>query len=164
MKALQKIIASIVLFGGGLLIGSVIISSANSLTTPNQPGSANDPLVTKSYVDEQIQAVLNGHDPSGEPAAPASGHEWEVVELRQGQSLITDIGTEMIVRNGKTVVISSAVNGIADVTSGVDLVDGDEIKTNHLLINPGEERGIRPAESVTGTIFVMVRGEYTITD
>src|SRR5690625_2400450 len=165
MKALHKMMASILLFGGGLVIGSVIISSAAGLSTPDQPGGSDDPLVTKSYVDQQIQAAIDGGYTGGEAPAPTEQEEpWEIVELSPEQTLMGEIGTELIVRNGKTIIISESVDGIADVTAGVDLVDGDQITNNHLLINPGEDRGIRPEKSITGTIFVMVNGDYRIVE
>lgn len=157
--SLQILLLSVILFGGGLMIGSVANILADGSFSTNQPGSADDPLVTKSYVDEQIRAALRGETPG---TAPSAAHELAIVQLRPGQTLIAHAGTEMIVRNGKTVVVSETEDGIPDVTIGADIKNGEVVENNHLLISPVDGRGIRPHEEVTGTIFVMVRGNYTL--
>lgn len=148
--------------GIGLIIGSMVTSSADGLLDPNQPGSVNDPLVTKSYVDEVVQKLvrqeIKGHTGAG------AGAELEVVQIRAGQVLYAGAGTEVIVRNGRTIAVSDGKNGIPDVTQGADIMAGQEIQTNHLLIFPTEGRGIKPHESTTGTVYVMVRGDYLIVD
>lgn len=160
MKNIRKILLAVVLFGGGLWIGSLFVSQAESITGGNLPGSADDPLVTKSYVDEQIRAALSGKTPGSSAGA---SQELTIVQLKPGFTLIADAGTEMIVRNGKTVVVSDSVDGIPDVTTGTDVRNGEVVENNHLLISPVAGRGIQPHESVTGTIFVMVRGNFTLT-
>lgn len=158
---LNKLLFTMVLFGGGLLIGSMVIVNADF--GGNQPGTASDPLVTQSYVDQSIEAAVkkeveNIRDSVGSGASS----ELVVVQLRPGFAIHGRVGTEFIVRNGKAIVFSNSVNGIPDVTSGKDILDGEVIENNHHLINAGEGRGIRPHKDITGTIYVMVRGEFTL--
>jgi hypothetical protein len=159
-RKLKVLLVTVLLFGSGLTIGSVANLWADSFLHSPQPGSADDPLVTKSYVDEQIRKALSGKAPEL-PEATAT-QELAIVQLKPGQTLVAHAGTEMIVRNGRTVVVSDSVDGIPDVTAGKDIKNGELVSNNHLLISPVEGRGIRPHEDVTGTIFVMVRGNYTI--
>lgn len=105
----------------------------------NTPGSSEDPLVSKSYVDEALS--------------------YEVVHTTAGQSLIGGAGTEMILRSGEATAIDNGSNGVSDLTSGADLMSGVSVQTNHLLLVPrADGRGI-----LTSTeCYVMVRGEYTL--
>lgn len=165
MGQIRKLILAVALFGGGLWIGSMMIANADF--GGDQPGTATDPLVTKSYVDEKIAGAVAAEieklKESGDWGGGGSGDvSMEVVKLRQGFKIVGEVGTEFIVRNGKTVVFSNSVNGIPDVTAGKDIQNGELVENNHHLINAGEGRGIKPHEDTTGTIFVLVRGEFTL--
>lgn len=153
---------AVLLIGAGFWIGAIVTSNADGLNDPNQPGSVHDPLVTKSYVDEKITQLVR-QEIKGQVSS-AGAAELQVVTLKSGQVLYAGKGTELIVRNGKTIAVSDSSNGIPDVTQGADIPAGEEIANNHLLVFPSEGRGITPAPETTNTIFVMVRGEYVIVD
>lgn len=68
MKNSLKVIAAAVLIGGGVWAGSLLNTTAEGAGVTNQPGTADDPVVTKSYVDQQIRQALNG----GVPTTPAT--------------------------------------------------------------------------------------------
>ncbi|NBI30574.1 hypothetical protein [Chengkuizengella marina] len=161
-KHITKIALSALLLGGGYLAGTTIPSLANTFNS-EQPGSANDPLVTKGYVDQTIDKLIE-EKLAGTDLTIGGGlsSSLEVVKLQPGQALYPNVGTEMIVRTGKTVAFSDTSNGLADVTGAKDVLNGVAVENNHLLINPGVGRGIKPHESVDYTIYVMVRGGYTI--
>jgi len=58
---MKKTVLLVAVFALGVVSGSMIwTSSANNtgLVDPNQPGSVNDPLVTKSYVDEAVASKV----------------------------------------------------------------------------------------------------------
>jgi hypothetical protein len=166
-----------ILLGGAIWLGSVIVSNADGGTTSAQPGSVDDPVITKSYFDQQINqkiaeaiAKQQPTTPSQTPSPtlpPATGgggadSALEVVQLPPGKTLYAGAGTELIVRTGKTIAVSSDDNGIPDVTAGKDIAAGQAIETNHLLIFPREGRGVKPDPKSTGDIFIMVRGSYII--
>lgn len=177
---LWKKIAGLCVVAGAVYIGSTVSVSSNSPV----PGSIDDPIVSKSYVDEQIAKLrleLTGKvsapvsspapAPTPEPTpapAPApnppgtgsGGAQTLVVEeLQAGQTLIGGAGTEIIVRTGKAVVVTNSYGeGIPDVTGGKDLKGN--VPLNHLLLVPRSDgRGVRVTE---GPCFIMVRGEYMI--
>ena len=111
------------------------------------PGSEQDPLVSKSYVDSKIEALLS----------PAVVEQMEVVELpadkTNSPSRHRDHRPER-----SAVVIDSVSGGLCDVTAGKDQ-KGENAPANHLLLVPRDDgRGI---QAVSGTI-VMVRGTYTL--
>jgi len=120
--------------GGGFLLGR----RAQAQGSGPQPGSAEDPVVTKSYVDQFTTL--------------------QVVSLQAGHQLIADGGTEIILRAGKATAIATG-GGVADLTGGRDLKQGEAIAANHLLLIPRSDgRGLT---AVTDAILV-VRGTYTI--
>ena len=67
----------------------------------HHPGTTDDPVVTKSYVDQQIQQALNsGSGGSTNPTNPTnptepstSTDEVKNVALKPGKILIADAGT-----------------------------------------------------------------------
>lgn len=117
------------------LLGVNVVAWAAS----DNPGSEGDPVVSKSYVDAKTS--------------------FSPIQLTQGQKLIGAEGTEMILRSGEASAIDNGVNGISDLTSGMDLMTGNQVVLNHLLLVPRSDgRGI----SALTDIWIMVRGSYTI--
>lgn len=127
-------------FGRGLAAGDQVL-----------PGSEEDPLVTRSYVDSYVDSSLS--------SALSQSAAMLVVELEPGQRLIASAGTEIILRAGSATALDSHRGGLADVTSGDDIRHGQEIGRNHLLIAPRDDgRGVL---AVTSAVL-MVRGAHTI--
>jgi hypothetical protein len=167
MKTGWKVATAVVLVGGSVWAGSLLNMQAEGAGTT--PGTADDPVVTKSYVDQAIQQALGG-GVSSSPSAPStrdtgsssSSDEIKIVEVKPGKILIASAGAEFIVRAGKAVVYSADVNGVADLTDGKDIPNGGTVTNNHLLSFPREGRGIQVQEGDTHNLTVMVRGGYQI--
>ncbi|EOS54132.1 MULTISPECIES: hypothetical protein [Paenibacillus] len=167
MKTGWKIATAVVLIGGSVWAGSLLNMQAEGAGTT--PGTADDPVVTKSYVDQAIQQALGG-GVSSSPSAPSTGDtgsssssdEIKIVEVKPGKILIASAGAEFIVRAGKAVVYSADANGVADLTDGKDIPNGGTVTNNHLLSFPREGRGIQVQEGDTHNLTVMVRGGYQI--
>jgi len=160
-----KLMLSVLMLGIGVTVGSMTTSlRADSMTNGNQPGSVNDPLVSKSYVDEKVAEIVRtelGKQQGNGGGSGSSSRSLVVIELNPGETLYAGEGTEMIVRNGKAVSVSSNSNGIPDLTDGADLKAGAVIPNNHLLLFPRDDgRGVRPHQDQKKTVFVMVRGSY----
>jgi len=103
------------------------------------PGSAYDPLVSRSYVQQLVS--------------------FSLVELTEGQRLIGGEGTEIILRSGEATAIDNGFNGVSNLTAGVDLMTGNIVELNNLLLVPrADGRGIH----ATTDAWVMVRGSFTI--
>lgn len=103
------------------------------------PGTSEDPIVAKSYVDPRVS--------------------YAPVQLTMGQSLIGGEGTEIILRSGIATAIDNGANGVSDITAGKDLMTGNDVGLNHLILIPRDDgRGI----TAVTDIWVMVRGDYTI--
>lgn len=86
--------------------------------------------------------------------------KFAVLELKRGQKILADESTEIILRSGVATALGSASGGISDITKGCDLVTGDSIEKNHLIIIPRTDN--RGLEVKSNTIFVMVKGKYRI--
>ncbi len=131
----------------------------------SEPGTESDPLISLSYLEEKLDELKDYIDSkvanNGEqiPSNP-SDNSLVVVELFNGQMLIGDAGSEIILRSGSATAITSPSGGLSDVTAGTDITEGKPIPANHLLIIPRSDgRGIFVTKNST---FVMVRGGYTI--
>lgn len=188
MKSTYKIALAAFLIGGGIVAGTVMNSSVDGASSGGQPGTADDPVVTKSYVDQQIANALKGGSSAGSSSAPAtttptpaqtgssnsaasggasngntsSGEAIKVVELTPGKKLLAKAGAEFIVRNGRAVVYSMDSSGAIDITDGKEIFHNQAIMNNHLISFPRDDRGIQVKEGETNDIVVMVRGGYSV--
>ena len=132
------------------------------------PGSDNDPLISKSYIDqvvipqikqfvEERLASVNNND--GGQTANTETPAFTVVNVEKGKKVICSAGTELILRSGQATIIATPKGGLADTTSGYDLPDGTPMPPNHMLIVPlADGRGIKADTD----IIIMVKGGYNI--
>ncbi|WDM21659.1 hypothetical protein [Paenibacillus polymyxa] len=192
MKSRYKVSFAAVLLGGGIVVGSLMNNSVNGASSTGQPGTADDPVVTKSYVDQKIaQAIKGGGTASNTSSkttsstAPATNtttsntmssgtsnaaksstveqaEALKVVDVKPGQKLIAKAGSEFILRNGYAVVYSMDASGAIDITSGTEIAHNQAVDKNHLLSFPREGRGIQVKEGQKFGLVVMVRGGYTV--
>lgn len=130
----KNVIISIVALLVLVLGTSMVIAGTGS-----EPGSEIDPLVSKSYVDSRTA--------------------FTPISLVAGQRLIGGEGCELILRSGQATALGTEVNGVSNLTLGMDLMTGAEVGTNHLLLVPRNDgRGI---VAITD-IWVMVKGDYVV--
>ncbi|WP_178023352.1 hypothetical protein [uncultured Paenibacillus sp.] len=168
MKTGWKVAMAVVLIGGSVWAGSLLNMQAEGAGTT--PGTADDPVVTKSYVDQAIQQAMGGGGGSTAPSTPSTGGSGsgsseagiQIVEVKPGKILVAAAGAEFIVRSGKAVIYSADSNGVADLTDGKDITNGGAVANNHLLSFPREGRGIQVQEGDTHNLTVMVRGGYQL--
>jgi len=183
-----KLGAAAAVVGAIIVIGSIFLSIERILPESGRPGSADDPIVTKSYVDEQIRRALSGEtvgeSGSGMSALNARIAELEarinelekqlekakaevpytVIRLKAGHMLLGEMGTEIVVRTGRAYVHSNPENGIPDLTDGVDLKADTLVPNNHLLMVPREGRGIKVMPDYPNDVYVTVKGEFVEID
>ena len=121
-------------------------------------GSADDPVITKSYLDSVIDDIKNSVG-----SGSGSGGEYKVLEgLEAGTIVVGGASTEMILRSGSALayIPSSASGGISDLTSGSNLANGKAISANHLLLFPRDDG--RALQVTKNNTYIMVKGEYSI--
>ena len=136
-----------------------------------EPGSASDPLVTLSYLNEtflgqimtqvdQKIAARNSQllQQSGGTGSASSG-EFTVVTLSKGQTLTGGIGCEVLLRIGSASCVSPSNPGLIDETTAAALNNGGALAVNHLYMMTIEGRGVKAGAATTK---LLVRGTYTI--
>lgn len=125
------IIAGVALYHAGTVQGA---ASA-------QPGSVADPLVTKSYLEEQLSKVAGA---------------FVRVTLEKGQEIYLQAGSEALIYDGSGTVLG--VGGLVDITTG-ELVRRENAMTKyHMYLSPSDASGFVAKAATT----VFVSGSYTI--
>ena len=125
--------------------------TVTTTTPPPAPAETEAVQVETEAVPAETEAPANS-------AMPIT--DYDVVYLTKGQTIVGS--SEFILRSGSAISTCPGINGITDITDGVDLTDGMEIPWNHLLLVPRDDgRGI----TVTSVeAYIMARGQYTILD
>ncbi|WP_373232251.1 hypothetical protein [Cohnella sp.] len=138
-------------------------SSIAQADSSGAPGLADDPIVTKSYVDAKVAALVKAElDKLGPIGGGGGSAELAVVTVPFGKKIIVGAGGELIVRNGKAIAYSPDANGLSDMTDGVDIAPGKPITTNHLILFPRADRGVQANPNQKNGLIVLVRGSYAI--
>ena len=143
---------------------AIACATAAFCFTTAQDYSAADPLISKSYLDSVFFKQVTDYVDTKVASAPAAAAktEYEVITLTKGQSLYAASSLEFILRPGSSAAVVSPVtaNGIADLTNGSELYNGQNIPINsYCLIPRGDGRGII---CTSDTAYIMVRGSYEI--
>jgi len=134
--------------GTVLLCGTLLFQAYHGASAGRgEPGSADDPLVTRSFVEDYVQKHAGG------------GLTWEIAELKAGQVFAGKAGTEFILRSGRATVVDPTGSGIPDLTTGANLTNGSSVPANHLCLVPrADGRGLK----ATTAVIVMHRGGYDL--
>ena len=145
-----------------LIITGLLVITGSAMAF-SEAGTDKDPLVTLSYVNNRIEQLKNYVDEKIEAKENKEGSSQEltIVELKKGEILIGESGTELILRGGKAKAYGVEVNkGLTDITAGKDIDDANSLLPyNHLLIVPrSDERGVYGEEDA----ILMVRGDYEV--
>lgn len=152
--------------GAFTMVGMMTLNAAAP-----QGGSAGDPLVTKSYVDEKVSEVIDlvstvieqGQNENTNPNtdnnsnAGSSSMTYQAIgPIEAGQVIYGGEGTEIILRGGSAKAVCPGENGLSNLTNGTDIANEKEIPLNNLVVIPRRDgRGIR----IESTAYIMVRGE-----
>jgi len=136
----------------GFIIGVAALGLAFVVSA--QPGGADDPLVSRSYLNArlaEVQHLLN--------QAPAHNCATYVpIFLFAGQTLLGHEGSEIILRSGAGVGVAHE-NGLVNMTTGGEIFHNDPVSINHLLIVPRTDgRGVFATENS----YFIVRGGFEI--
>lgn len=167
--------AGAAVLAAGVTAGLFAVRAWAAARPAPEPGSADDPVVTRSFVEEYVTRALQGLTPAAPgapgtvPAAPGTGVAapppaplpLEVVQLAPGQRLVAEGGTEIILRTGKVKVATepASLGGLSDLTAGRDVANGQDVAANHLLLVPRSDgRGV----VATTAAILLVRGAFAV--
>ena len=119
----------------------------------------SDDIITEQ-ADTPAQETVPDSNDSQQPVPTAS---YTLLELREGEYIMAESICEFIIRPGSHVVCVSPfeAQGIADITNGIEVLDGNEISINAYCLIPrgGDGRGLRV---IGEKAYIMIRGDYTI--
>lgn len=107
------------------------------------PGSVSDPLVTKSYLEQQLAKVSGG-----------SGAFLQV-SLSKGDSVQLAAGSEVMIYSGNATVTGN--DGLVNLTSGELFKSGNSLVRYNLYLSPSGSSGL----AASGAVVVFIRGSYT---
>ncbi|MEW5919803.1 MAG: hypothetical protein AB1796_02385 [Bacillota bacterium] len=168
------------------LLAGFVLGQGVGANTGMIPGSEQDPLVTASWVEAKLNAFAQALKEEqqerqkledrmrqiegverplpAQPGAPIRIVEpapvYTVVVVEAGKKMLTGEGTEFILRSGRArAVVPIEGTGLVNLTTGKNLVDGDPIERDQLLLSPRDDgRGII---TETQAIF-LVKSKYRI--
>jgi hypothetical protein len=145
-------------------------------------GTQSDPLVTLSYINnvftkyvmniftqeldtrvaeleedinEKVAAIEAAYGKTGEIAERST---YKVENLSDGQTIVCQRGTEIMLRLGKAYVIAPASPGLIDTSTASILENGKYLVANHMYMVTINDRAIK----ASGNTYVVIRGDYVI--
>jgi hypothetical protein len=114
-------------------------------------GSETDPIVSKSYLEKYVRENSGG--------ATAGAPLFEIIQLSLNQTILLGESTQLILRSGEGTAVAG-LNGLSDITEGINLDNNAIVKKDHLLISPKNDgRGIKITSEIA---YILVCGNYTI--
>ncbi|MEA1974118.1 MAG: hypothetical protein U9N10_01025 [Bacillota bacterium] len=141
-----------------ILILLLIIQFTVSISIATD-GGTSDPLVTLSYLELKFSEFTEYVDYKiGDNVS--EGRSYEIVNVKAGNKIIfTSETTEFILRSGEASAIASENGGLANLTEGVDLKTGENVKLNNLILIPRNDgRGIL----ANTDLWIMIKGQYEL--
>lgn len=147
-------------------------------------GGESDPLITKSYLEEQITPALrNEVNATAEAemdhklvelnqelealrqqvsATMVGGTgQYEVITLSKGDSMVLNVGTQVLVRSGTARATSTENPAFVNLTQGSTINTGSNLTANNLYLASATGRSILATADDT---LVMVYGGYVLQD
>ncbi len=112
-----------------------------------KPGSVNDPLITKSYLDSYISNLgISGDVNAG----------YKKVALTKGKTIVGHEGTEILLYSGSAKAYAKKAD-IVNMTIGEAVSDGMSLGKYCIYLCPDKESGI----TAMSDVIVFVKGSYT---
>ena len=129
-------------------------------------GSEEDPLITKSYLDEVLQPELEQRfETELENAISAVESEksgdFVVITLYKGQTVTCGVGCEVMLRIGSAEAKGVDYPVLVDTTKGESVASGTSMVTNHLYMVTIAGNGFKAKADNTK---LLIKGVYTIND
>ena len=129
-------------------------------------GTKDDPLITKSYLDEVLQPELEQRfETELENAISAVESEksgdFVVITLYKGQTVTCGVGCEVMLRIGSAEAKGVDYPVLVDTTKGESVASGTSMVTNHLYMVTIAGNGFKAKADNTK---LLIKGVYTIND
>lgn len=125
------LLMAVLIFGAGLIVGAVTAD----------PGSNEDPLITKSYLDTRIEEF---NKDTG----------YQKITVSKGRSLVCATGAQLIVVSGNV----KANAALIDTTKGKKTAKSKNLTKNHSLLVTKDNTSVKSS----GSSVVYVLGQYKL--
>ena len=107
--------------GAAIVTGTVLFCSGITVgAATGEPGSAGDPLITKSYLDAQLADV-----------------GYVCVTLAKGETVFLKQGSQVILYTGS----ASVTGNLIDITAGNLAASGNKVQKYHSYLAPADGSG-----------------------
>ncbi len=121
MDRFQK--KSFLMTGAAVLTGTLLFCSGMTVgAATNEPGSAGDPLITRSYLEAELEGFTGG---------------FECITLSKGETMTVKQGTQLILYTGTAKIVGSMI----DTTDGNLVGNGTKTVKYHTYLAPADESG-----------------------
>ena len=169
---------------GAALCAALVLAALCGGAALAATGDKNDPLVTKSYLDQTVipdivsqvetkaaarQSELEKNlaaqieqykkDVAAMGTGGGSGASYTLVTLTSGQTMSLEVGCEVMLRVGTATVNAATSPALIDVSTGGTINSGTSLTKNHLYMATIEDRTIKPTAA---TVKLLVRGGYSV--
>ena len=126
------------LAGGMVLVGTLLFCSGMKVgAATNEPGSEGDPIITRSYLEQQLGQLENGG--------------YRCITLKKGEVLSGAQGAQVILYTGTATVIGSLI----DITTGTLVTEGAKAEKYHSYLVPADGSGF----TAQATCVIFLSGE-----
>jgi len=119
-------------------------------------------IVDQAFIDSVANMVYEKIRASGGTGGTGSegtsGSLFSVVRFKSGQTVIGEVGTELLWRFGTATCVAPGTPGLIDVTTGADLPNGGSLQQNHLYVVTVENRGFK----ATSDCVILIKGPYKV--
>lgn len=123
--------------GAAVLVGTLLFCSGMQVgAATNEPGSAGDPLITLSYLEQRLEQSNNG---------------YQCITLKKGEMLPLVQGSQIILYTGT----ASVLENLIDTTAGSLVTGGKKAEKYHSYLVPADGSGFT-AET---TCVIFLSGE-----
>lgn len=153
-----------------VLLVVAVIAGVGAYAASNY-GTADDPLVTMSYItdtltpeleslfNDKVNAAVEKLENSFVAATQQTSDSYKLVTLGNGQKIVGSVGCEMLLRIGTAKCAAASSPGLVDTTTASSIDNGNDLTANHLYMVTIEGNGITATSSV---VKILVRGTYTV--
>lgn len=157
MKDIYKKVMAVVIMSAVIILvfrAGVVTGSQNG-TGYGTPGSVNDPLITKSYLEERLAALGIGQGNGGLGSQGGDGYQGGMIKLTlsKGDIVLGDEGTTFVLVEGSASTYSDSV---INITQGEVMKDGMTVSKYNTFLTTAKDAGVL-AES---RAVVYVAGSY----
>jgi len=136
-----------------LLLGGSVFASA---------GSQTDPLITRSFIKDsflpQLRSAFAARTEAG-VASAVSSPGLLTLTLSAGQTVVCEVGTELLPRLGTVRAAGADYPVLVDSTTGENVSNGAALSANHLYLVTIAGNGFKADGNNTK---VLISGTYTV--